>query len=235
MIPKVIHYCWFGKAKYPDFHRQCIEKWRVKLPDYTFKLWDESTFDVKSIKYTREAYKAGKYAFVSDYVRLHALYTEGGIYLDTDVEIIKTFDDLLHQNAFVGLESKNYISTAVMGSVAKGEWITSMLNLYKDKVFVLSTGDYDQTTNVVLLTKEMIRLNLFKNDNQNIVKLYSEEYFSPKSFEDGTIVQTDNTYAIHHFAFSWKKKVPYYKILLGKCGVNKLGIWKAIKRFYRSC
>ena len=109
MIPKIIHYCWFGRGPMPPMALKCIESWHRFMPDYEYKLWNEDNFDVNSVPYVKEAYEARKFAFVTDYVRLYALYTEGGIYMDTDVEVLKPYDDLLGLSGFTGYEGSKYL------------------------------------------------------------------------------------------------------------------------------
>ena len=106
MIPRIIHYCWFGRGPMPELALRCIESWHHFMPDYEYKLWNEDNFDITNVPYVKEAYEAGKYAFVTDYVRLFALFTEGGIYMDTDVEVLKPYDDLLSLPGFTGQRSR---------------------------------------------------------------------------------------------------------------------------------
>jgi len=122
MIPKVIHYCWFGRGKMPQLAQTCMESWGKYLHDYKLKLWDEDSFDINSVHYVKEAYQSRKFAFVTDYVRLYALFNEGGIYMDTDVEVLKSFDDLLYLPAFSGYESNKFSSfpTGIMASEKAG-------------------------------------------------------------------------------------------------------------------
>ena len=101
MIPKIIHYCWFGRKPLPPLAVKCIESWKKYLPDYTIKEWNEDNFDINIVPYTREAYEVGKYAFVSDYARFYILYHHGGLYFDTDVEVIRPMDDLVGRGAFL--------------------------------------------------------------------------------------------------------------------------------------
>ena len=133
MIPKIIHYCWFGRGEMPELAQKCIASWHQYMPDWEYKLWNEDNFDVKCTPYTYEAYSVGKYAFVSDYVRLWALEREGGIYLDTDVEVFKPLDDLLDYHAFVGFEGSKHlpVGTCVMASEAHGEWVKEQLDAYR--------------------------------------------------------------------------------------------------------
>lgn len=207
MIPKVIHYCWFGGKQYPRLVKKCIRSWIKLLPDYTIKCWNEESFDIDSAPiYVREAFKMKKYAFVSDYVRLYVLYNEGGIYLDTDVEILKDFTSLLNGDVVLGYESASKISTAFIASAPKSIWIGDLLNKYMHRNFIKSDGTLDLTTNVSFISDELrsngINLNggYFRN---SFIELYPQEYFSPRNWEDGKYSITSNTYAIHYFQGSW--------------------------------
>ena len=208
MIPKKIHYCWFGKGKMPELALKCIESWRVNLPDYELKEWNENSFDINSNFYVKEAYESRKFAFVTDYVRLYALYTEGGIYMDTDVEVLKNLDSFLDLPAFSGFEDNVHIPTGIMaaekGRVGAG-W---QLKYYDDRHFLLPDGTLDLTTNVEIIGRLMgekgfiLRNGLY--NFQNIITIFPRDYFCPKSHTTGKIELTQNTYTIHHFAGSWK-------------------------------
>jgi hypothetical protein len=206
MIPKVIHYCWFGRATVPKLALMCIESWKQYLPDYELRLWDETTFDVSSNPYTKEAFEAKKYAFVSDYVRLYALYMHGGVYMDTDVEVLKSLDSLLKLSAFSGFETEKDVPTGIMASEPLGEWVKEMLNYYSDRHFRLLDGHYDTTTNVQIISGIMASNGLKMNNSYQFYKqcmhIFPKEYFCPKS-RTGNITLTQNTYCIHHFAGSW--------------------------------
>lgn len=140
MIPKIIHYCWFGGKEKPELVNIYIATWKEFCPDYKIIEWNESNFDVAENDYCREAYEAHKWAFVSDYVRLKVLYEYGGIYMDTDVEVVKTFDEFLHYGAFSGYESKDKIPTGTMGGSAKNEWIKLLLDDYDSRHFNVFSG-----------------------------------------------------------------------------------------------
>ena len=130
MIPKVIHYCWFGRGKMPEMALKCIESWKKYLPEYKIKEWNEDNFDLDMYPYVREAYDNRKFAFVTDVVRLYALYNEGGIYMDTDVEVLKSLDPFLHHNAFSGFEDDKNIPTGIMASEKGGRWAKENLDYY---------------------------------------------------------------------------------------------------------
>ena len=152
MIPKVIHYCWFGKGKMPDLALKCLESWKKYCPDYVIKEWNEDNFDLDLYPYAREAYDNRKFAFVTDVVRLYALYHEGGIYMDTDVELVNSIDKFLHHTAFSGFESEKNVPTGIMASVKGGTWVQENLDVYTNRKFVNSDGTLDLTTNVYLIT-----------------------------------------------------------------------------------
>lgn len=207
MIPKIVHYCWFGGNKLPHLATKCINSWKKKLPEYTFILWNEDNFDIESsIPYVKDAYNQKKYAFVSDYVRLYALYTYGGIYLDTDVEVLKSFDDLLFNESFIGRESDCFLCTAVIGARPNMKWILELLNLYAERSFIRSDGTLDVTTNVIQITFYWREKSLEMSNKMQILPeltVYPICYFSPKSWESGKCDLSDNTYSIHYFAGTW--------------------------------
>src|SRR5699024_8907222 len=128
MIPKIIHYCWFGGNELSKTTKVCINSWKKKLPDYKIIEWNESNFDINSNQYVKEAYQAGRYAFVTDYVRLYVLYHYGGIYMDTDVEVLKSLDSFLKHQAFTGCENEKNSVTGIIGSEKDHEWIKTLLD-----------------------------------------------------------------------------------------------------------
>lgn len=187
----------------------CIQTWSHHLPDYKFVLWNEKNFNYKTVPYTYQAYQSGKFAFVSDYVRLFALYNYGGIYLDTDVELIKPFNDLLLLPGFVSYEHDNCINTGTIGSISLNLWVKEQLEVYSDRNF-LKNGKPDLTSNVQIISGTM-KKNGFLFDNKygvykNCMHVFPKEYFSPKS-RTGIVSLTDNTYCIHHYSGSW---APWY-------------------------
>lgn len=238
MIPKVINYCWFGKGKKSELIEACIKSWKKYCPDYEIVEWNEDNFDIHSNKYVEEAYNAKKWAFVTDYVRLYALYHNGGIYLDTDVEIIKPIDTFLENNAFSGFETDKYIPTAIMGAEKGNEWIEYLLSYYDSKRFIKEDGEYDLTTNVITISKMTvekydIELNGELQEISNIFKIYPKDYFCPKDYETGDINLTENTVCIHHFNASWHK--PIEKRLYDKkiSFIKKYGKEIGIKKYER--
>lgn len=207
MIPKVIHYCWFGRGPMPQLAQKCIESWKKYLPEYKIKEWNEDNFDLDMYPYVREAYDNRKFAFVTDVVRLYALYHEGGVYMDADVEVLKSLDPFLHHIAFSGFEDEKNIPTGIMASEKGGRWAKENLDFYNDKHFIKDDGTMDMTTNVQTITKIMLPYGL-KQDNSyqdfpDLITFYPKDYFCPKSYKDGKIYTTKNTITIHHFAGSW--------------------------------
>lgn len=215
MIPKVIHYCWFGRRELPDHYRKYIESWKKFCPDYNIIEWNEENFDIQSNLYVKEAYESKKYAFVSDYVRLYALYNYGGIYMDTDVEVIRNLDEFLNENSFFGFENNNYVTTGIIGSISNQKVFEDLLLYYKDRSFInRRDGSFDLTTNVSIITKYFENNGLVLNNKKqkiNGVTLYPSDYFCPKDFETGKIIKTTNTYTIHHFSGSWLSNLDKFK------------------------
>lgn len=244
MIPKIIHYCWFGKKELPKEVKRCIESWKKHLPDYKIIEWNEENFDVNKVNWTREAYQHKKYAFVSDYVRLEVLYNYGGIYFDTDIEVVKNIDKFLNCSTLLGFEGEdNAIATGMIGTSKGVEWIKDILDIYKGKNFVKDDGSLDCGVNVDLIT-DIITKNFnikLNNKSQKLpegINIYSREFFSPKEFGTGRINLTNNTYIIHHFNASWhsKEEKLYWKIkrlltrLIGeKLSDNILGYYRYYK------
>ena len=207
MIPKIIHYCWFGRGKKPQQALDCIASWKKILPEYEIKEWNEDNFDLDRYPYAREAYDNRKFAFVTDVVRLYALYNEGGIYMDTDVEVLKPLDPFLHHIAFSGFENDTSIPTGIMASEKDSVWAKENLDYYEGRHFVKPDGTFDMTTNVVTITNYLLKYGLKRNnsyqDFPDLVTMYPKDYFCPKSYKDGRIYLTENTVTIHHFAGSW--------------------------------
>lgn len=207
MIPKTIHYCWFGGNPMPKLAKECIKSWKKFCPDYEIKEWNESNFDLDMFPYAREAYDAKKYAFVTDVVRLYALYNEGGIYMDTDVELLKPLDAFLHHHAFSGFEAEDRVPTGIMASEQGGRWAKENLEYYNGKHFLKEDGTPDLTTNVSIITEYMLNNGLVLNntyqDIAGLFTMYPKDYFCPKDFLTQEMDVTDNTTCIHHFNMSW--------------------------------
>lgn len=210
MIPKIIHYCWFGKGEMPSLALKCIESWKKYMPEYEIKEWNEDNYDVRKIPYTAQAYDAKKYAFVSDYARFDILYEHGGLYFDTDVEIIKSLTPLIEQGAFAGVEWFGELNAGLgLACPPKMEIYKEVLDSYENEGFIGPDGKMNLKT-VVERVSDIFEQYGFKTQNktQEIkgVKIYPAEYFCPMSQETGIITITENTYSIHHYASSWMPK-----------------------------
>jgi len=210
MIPKKIHYCWFGRNPKSDDILYYIESWKKHCSDYEFIEWNEDNFDINSNMYVKEAYDAKKWAFITDYVRLWVIFTYGGIYMDTDVEVLKPLDSFLKHPAFSGFESNSTITTGIMAGEKDNKWFKIQLSYYDNKHFLLEDGTYDLTTNVKTitnLTKQNYSINL-DNSFQDLgdIVFYSSEYFCPKDNQTGLLHITENSHTIHHFNGSWATK-----------------------------
>ena len=232
MIPRTIHYCWFGRGEMPELAKRCIASWHKYMPDWEYKLWNEENFDVNAIPYTEEAYEAKKYAFVSDVVRLWALCNEGGLYLDTDVEVFKSFDDLLEHQAFVGFEGSKHLplGTCVMASEEGGCWVKEQLDYYKDRYFIGADGSYDLTTNVQFISAKMREQGFLQNGQEQDYKdlhVFPVEYFCPRQ-TTGEYFRTENTYCDHLGMSSWSEKEMGWKAKIGHL-VGKRNMTRLIK------
>ena len=222
-IPKKIHYCWFGGNPLPDEAKKCIRSWKRHCPDYEIIQWDEGNFDVNCNAYCRQAYENKKWAFVTDYARLWILYHYGGVYFDTDVKVIKSFDKFLKHPCFVGIEkSKLYVNvnTGVgMGAEQGNEVVKALLNSYENIPFIVN-GKQDITTCTVRNTEVLKQFGYQHEDAfQQLqgIAVYPSEYFSPMDMESGIIYKTKNTHSIHLYNLSWtsaenqKKRKAYVK------------------------
>lgn len=205
MIPKRIHYCWFGKGKMPELAVKCINSWKRILPDYELIRWDEETFDINSCDYVREAYEARKYAFVTDYVRLFALYNYGGIYMDTDVEVFQNLDRFLGNVAFSGFENESSIPTGIMAAEKGYHCFGELLNDFRTKHFFLENGKYDYTTNVETITNYYRRKGLVPNNTKQVIDgflVMPAITFCPAP-EDIIKKNMSLIYTVHHKNGSW--------------------------------
>lgn len=213
-IPKIIHYCWLGGKPKPESVLKCIESWRKFCPDYEIKEWNESNLDVFANEYTRQAYEAKAWGFVPDYLRLWIIYTYGGIYLDTDVQIIKSFDSLLSFPAFAGFErgtgdSEGYYVNfgQGFGAEAYNEVILQHMNIYHDLLYKNPDGSFNRVASPHYTTQVLVDYGLNRKENScqrlNGIVIFPDDYFCPKSFATGIIKTSRNTYSIHQFDGSW--------------------------------
>ena len=216
MIPKVIHYCWFGRNPLPRLAKKCIASWRKYLPDYEIKEWNEDNFDVNIIPYTREAYAAKKYAFVSDFARFRILNKYGGVYFDTDVEVLKPMDALIQSGAFMGMQNRLYNANdrieinAGLGLAAEAgsPVLIAIIDDYNSRHFIPFERRTDGRleTVVTIVTDVLYRFGLQDiNDRQQVGDfiIYPADYFGSRQSVAFDIPRTENTYTIHHFAATW--------------------------------
>ncbi len=219
-IPKIIHYCWFGKNKKSKLIEKCIKSWKKYCPDYKIVEWNEDNFDINCNKYVKQAYDNKKWAFVTDYVRLYAVYNEGGIYLDTDVELIKTLDHLLKYDAFLSCENDTNINTGVgFGGCRHNHMIELLLKSYDNISFINSeTKKMDLTPctkrNTLTIKEKygQIKINNFIDKN---IMIFGKEYFSPFNNLTGEMKKTKNTVGIHWYSGSWRSnKINFREKLL---------------------
>lgn len=208
MIPKIIHYCWFGGKEKPEDVKRYIESWKKYCPDYEIKEWNESNFDIHENDYCWEAYEAKKWAFITDYVRLKALYEYGGFYMDTDVEVVKSLEPLRAFDAVSGYEAPTRIQTGTMGSCLGNEWIGMLLRYYDNRHFLKEDDSFDLTTNVEVITRLTSQKYGLVFDGRrkcfgNNMVLLPFDYLCAKDMDTGKVKVTDNTFTIHHFTGSW--------------------------------
>ncbi len=206
MIPKIIHYCWFGRGEMPKLIKNCMKSWKKFCPDYKIMLWNEDSFDVNSTIWTKQAYEAKKYAFVSDYVRLKALNDFGGVYLDTDVELTQNIDRFLDHEAFSGFESASTAPTGIIASQKGHRVINRWFHYYDNRPYIVN-GEVTMDPNVSFMTEDLIAHGLIMDDSLQTVDgmtIYPQTWFCPLSVISIEKKITENTHAIHHFTSTWR-------------------------------
>ena len=210
MIPKVIHYCWFGRNPKPKLAEKCINSWKKHCPDYEIVEWNEDNFDLSQNAYCREAYEEKKWAFVTDYARLKILYDHGGFYFDTDVELLRSLDPLLQERCFMGIENSIHcvqVNTGLgIGAEPGFPLIGELAASYDGAAFRLPDGTLDTTTCTVRNTEVLKAHGYVEEDRMQTVAdatIYPTEYFSPMVMETEKKQVTKNTYSIHHYSLSW--------------------------------
>lgn len=223
MIPKVIHYCWFGGNPLPESAINCINSWKKYMPDYKIKEWNESNFDFSLCKYAKEAYDEKKFAFVSDYARYKIIYEYGGVYFDTDVELIRELDALISSGNYMGMEhslKKNemVVNPGLGFASSKGNsLLKEMIDLYEKISFVNPDGTLCVKT-IVEYTTEILEKKRFKRTNkiQSIsgFKIYPSDYFCPMNYISGDMKITDNTRSIHHYTATWHSEIEHETYVL---------------------
>ena len=241
MIPKIIHYCWFGDNPLSPLALKCIESWKKHCPDYEIICWNETNFDLNYNLYVQQAHKLKKWAFVSDVARLHALVECGGIYMDTDCELLRPIDTFLEDRAFLGFESKQAIAAGIMGCEKGNILFKEFLEYYDNKTFVKLDNSLEMTTIVRIITSILMTKGLVLNGKNQIIEgfaLYPIDFFYPKSVATGVLNITENSYAIHHYEGSWLdedvrmlqlKRDFYVKIFGVNIGMKIYRVIKALK------
>lgn len=244
MIPKRIHYCWFGKGEFPEKVKQCMKSWEELLEDYEFFFWNEETFDVSEHEYTNCAYRTGNYAFVSDYVRFWALCKYGGIYVDTDVEVVKSFDSILENQVVMGTDEGGYIEGAFIASEANHPYLLEMLEVYDSLSFLRQDGAPNKVVVNHWMEMKLKDYGYVKADTFQGLKcgimLFPSDFFHGKDQMTGELNRTQNTYCIHHHTLLWITKktglIRWIRMnvlipLLGKNAYEKVaGVIKRILR-----
>ncbi len=219
MIPKVIHYCWFGKKPIPENGKKCIDSWKQHCPDYEINLWTEDNFQVSRYPYMKEAYDAQKWAFVSDMARLIIVYDNGGVYLDTDVELIKSLDEILENSFFFAIEKNRntitdedsiHVATGLGFGAEKGNQVLkSLIEEYDHNHFRLNNGKFDLTPCPHRNTRALEKYGYDGRDDKfefNGGTIYPSDYFCPIEFSTKRVNITNNTISIHHYDASWKSE-----------------------------
>lgn len=214
IIPKKIHYCWFSGNPMPAKLESCIDSWKKYCPDYEIIRWDESNYDINQHTYTRQAYQNKKWGFIPDIARLQILYEHGGIYMDTDVELIRSLDDMLYQEAFCGVERWGDVNFGGCSGAVKGhETIRQILEYRVNDPFVNEDGSLNLTTCGYYETKPLIEKGMKVNNTIQIIEgltVYSSDFFCPYNYMSGEISITENTFSIHHFNGGWLDEEAVY-------------------------
>lgn len=207
MIPKCIHYCWFGPNPLPSEVQECIATWKKYCSDYEIILWSEKNFPIEEFPFAQSALEAKKYAYIADICRVYVLYHYGGIYMDTDMELIKPIDNLLNSTAFIGYEDETYIAAGIIGSITNGAFVKDILDKYID----LGRADFSNSNFTNFTIPKIITgiLSKFKTRNDDITTIreyctiFPPDYFYPKSYSTGLINITKNSFGIHHYDATW--------------------------------
>ena len=227
-IPKMIHFCWFGGTKKTDSVHYCIDSWRKFCPDYKIIEWNEDNYDITQNEYMYQAYKAKKWGFVPDYARLDIIYNYGGIYLDTDVELVRNLDNLLYQEGFAGFESEQYVNLGEgFGAIAGNKLVKSMRDEYKKYSFI-DRDNVNLTPSPVMQTEFLVKQGLRLNNKLQIIDgitIYPSDYFCPKNLLTQKCQLTENTYSIHHFDASWWGEAEKKTYTRQKNIYEKYGVW----------
>lgn len=227
MIPKIIHYCWLSNDPFPEFMQRCIESWKKFMPEYEYVLWDTNRFDVNSNLYVKQAFESKKYAFASDYIRLYALYNYGGIYLDSDILVYKSFNDLLNCKAFTGFETNDKIAAWIFATEKNNPLFEELLKYYDNRKFIFPNGSFDITPNVVPVTQKLSERGLKLNgEYQELdeITIFPRTFFCPNiPYGNYLDCYSEYTYAQHLFNAGWQDEKQKEIIIRKHIIENKYG------------
>ena len=220
MIPKIIHYCWFGRGEKPELAKKCIASWKKFCPDFEIREWNEDNCDYLAMPFMAEAYAAKKYAFVSDVMRLVVLEQYGGVYFDTDVEVLRDISPLLNDEGFIGFENNRFVNSGqVMAAVPHQPIVQAMIDEYK-KLHYMQPDSSVMPVGCPRLNSDVLeRFGLIRNGQEQIVAgihVYPDDYFNPMDSTTGKLTKTENTYSIHWYSMSWLPKRTQMKTKLGR-------------------
>ena len=246
MIPKIIHYCWFGGNPLPELEQKCIASWKKYCPDYELILWNETNFDTNKIPFTMQVAKVKKWGFIVDYIRAYVVYYYGGIYLDTDVELLKPFsNDILQNTCLSGFENEKFVNP---GNIFAGEKeckiAKELMDFYASYSFIKENGELNITPSPIIFTSILLKHGLKQNNSYQdlgIFTVYPTEYFCPRDYDTHIFNISDNTYSIHHGAASWiderDKKLAEVHITLCRIFGKRIGrplayTWKVVNRIH---
>lgn len=234
-IPKILHYCWFGNTELPRIGKRCVKSWKKHLKDFQLMKWDESNFDIHCNQYVEQAYQAGKYMYVSDYTRLQALYEHGGVYLDVDCKVKKSFGPLLKGHAFTGFGGDNKEIAACTLAFEKGDaFIKECLDSYKNDKFIYDDGTYNTLSVNQRMTKLLEKYGFQQNGLEQTVqniKIYPMTYFCPLSMLPAEVkdCKSRDTYSLTIWT---NKELLRERSLLVRVG-RKIGLNKLKHRIFK--
>lgn len=228
MIPKIIHYCWFGRGEKPELAKKCIASWRKFCLDFEIREWNEDNCDYLAMPFMAEAYAAKKYAFVSDVMRLIVLEQYGGVYFDTDVEVVRDISPLLDDEGFIGFENDKFVNSGqIMAAVSHHPVLQAMIEEYKKLHFTNADGTMNAVGCPHLNSDVMERFGLVRNGQEQVaggIHVYPADYFNPLDSATGRLNKTENTYSIHWYSMSWLPRSVRFKSSVTRACRRVLGV-----------
>lgn len=245
MIPKIIHYCWLSGDEFPSDLKKCMATWKKILPDYEFRLWDTKQFDINSSVWVKQAFENKKYAFAADYIRLYSLYHYGGIYLDTDVEVLKSYNPLLDLKVMVGYDHNlTRLEVATLGAEKHLDCIKILLDEYDKKSFINSDGTFNKIE-MPMVVDRLLKSNGYTYKDvfsieeasavceEKTIPVFPREWFCPQNWYDYKLNLTDNTYSIHRYKGAWlPDDVKREREILRRLGPVIPRVWRRIQSFF---